>query len=221
MQISVERVEDPALAATRCAEVFEGDPVAATSLVTTLVQRVATGAQPGVVWLLAEAGGAVLGVLGIDASSGRGALLVGREAQDRAAAPLVRLAREGDVDWLCEWFVGFDRETFDHGYDPEPAVRSKLGHLWVLEDAGRPVAMAAASPAVFGVRRLHAVFTPPTDRGAGHGSAVTAAVVREVIEGGDRAILFADLANPVTVPMYRRLGFDPVETHSNWTIGQP
>ncbi len=143
-----------------------------------------------------------------------------RGERSTRAAPEVRLAGEDDVSWLCDWFVGFDRATFDDGFEPEPAVRSKLGHLWLLEHAGRPVSMAAASPSAYGVRRIHAVYTPGAERGRGHGSAVTAAVVREVIDGGDRAVLFADLANSVTVPMYQRLGFDPVEEHVNWTIGQ-
>ncbi len=141
-------------------------------------------------------------------------------AEALESAPEVRLASEGDVGWLCDWFVGFDRETFDQGFDPEPAVRSKLGALWLLEVDGAPVSMAAASPAAFGVRRLHAVYTPPAARGRGFGSAVTIGVVREVLGGGDRAALFADLANPITVPMYQRLGFEPVAEHQNWTFDQ-
>lgn len=143
---------------------------------------------------------------------------------ERDARPLalqdaaVRLATEEDVGWLCDWFIGFDRETFDQGFDPEPAVRSKLGVLWLLEVDGVPVSMAAASPSAFGVRRLHLVYTPPERRGAGFGALIALAVSRSVLADGDRAVLFADLANPVTVAMYQRLGYRRVAEHAIWSL---
>lgn len=131
----------------------------------------------------------------------------------------VRLAADEDVEALCEWFVGFDEETFNHGIDPEPIVRSKLGWLWMLSDHDVPCAMAAATPAASGVRRVQAVYTPLDQRGKGYGAAITAAVSQAVIDGDDRAVLFTDLANPTSNRIYRRLGYRSCGEFMNWSFG--
>lgn len=130
----------------------------------------------------------------------------------------VRLAKEADVALLCKWLIGFDQETFDHGHDPEPIIRSKLGSLWILTDHDESCSMAGATPATNGVRRIQSVYTPTDQRGRGYGAAVTAAVSRALIEDGDRTVLFTDLANPVSNRIYRRLGFRPCGEHINWTF---
>lgn len=131
----------------------------------------------------------------------------------------VRLATDHDVPLLCEWFAGFDEETFNHGIEPEPIVRSKLGCLWILEDAGQRCSMGAATPSANGVRRIQSIFTPADQRGSGYGAAVTAAVSRAVVEGGDRAVLFTDLANPISNRIYRRLGYEVCGEFTNWSFG--
>ncbi len=131
----------------------------------------------------------------------------------------LRLAQDDDVAFLCDWFIGFDRETFDHGIDPEPVVRSKLGALRILTDKGEDCSMAGATPSANGVRRIQSVYTPAAHRGKGYAAAVTAHVSQAVIDGGDRAVLFTDLANPGANRIYRRLGYEPRGEFMNWALG--
>ncbi len=132
----------------------------------------------------------------------------------------LRLAERADIELMCEWFVGFDAETFKHGIDPGPLVRSKMGSLWILSDKGEPCAMAAATPAAGGVRRVQAVYTPNDKRRRGYGAAVTAGVSRAVQAGGHRAVLFTELKNPGSNRIYRRLGYKPRGEFMNWQLGE-
>jgi predicted GNAT family acetyltransferase len=55
------------------------------------------------------------------------------------------------------------------------------------------------------------VFTPRALRGHGYGSAVTAAAADLAMSNGVAdVVLFADLGNPVSNAIYRRIGFEPV-----------
>ena len=60
-----------------------------------------------------------------------------------------------------------------------------------------------------GVSRVGPVFTPRSSRGRGYGSAVTAAAASLARRDGvDDVVLFADLANPTSNAIYRRIGFE-------------
>ena len=81
--------------------------------------------------------------------------------------------------------------------------------LWTLDD--RPVSMAMLRAPAAGVSRIGPVYTPPASRERGFGSAVTAAAARLAHCSGIReVVLFADLANPVSNAIYRRIGFETV-----------
>jgi predicted GNAT family acetyltransferase len=74
--------------------------------------------------------------------------------------------------------------------------------------------MAAHSPVVAGQSRIAPVYTPPELRGRGYAGAVTAAVGRAARDAGAaQVLLFADLANPTSTALYRRLGYRPVTDH--------
>ena len=64
--------------------------------------------------------------------------------------------------------------------------------------------MAVAHPPVGGVSRIGPVYTPPDARGRGYGSAATAAASRDILDAGDVACLYTDLANPTSNKIYRR-----------------
>ncbi len=81
--------------------------------------------------------------------------------------------------------------------------------LWTVNRA--PVAMARVHGCLLGMSRIGPVYTPPESRGHGFGAAVTAEAVRHAQRDGARdVVLFADVANPVSNRIYRRLGFVPV-----------
>ena len=128
-----------------------------------------------------------------------------------------RLANRSDADLLTGWFDQFHVEAFGFVFDLDARL-SSLTHmlesgsqvlLWTLDDT--PVSMARLHPNVAAMSRIGPVFTPPTLRGQGYGSAVTAAAAQHaLLTGAKHVVLFADLANPVSNSIYRRIGFEPV-----------
>jgi GNAT superfamily N-acetyltransferase len=128
-----------------------------------------------------------------------------------------RHATEDDLELLVTWRRGFEIEAlgFQRGTDDGPAEirrRFEIGDSVMLwEDGGEPVAWANASTPIGGMSRVGPVYTPPGHREHGYGSAVTAAVSQHARDAGaDDVILFADLTNPVSNSIYRRIGYRPV-----------
>ncbi|WP_399880945.1 GNAT family N-acetyltransferase [Streptomyces sp. BBFR51] len=76
---------------------------------------------------------------------------------------------------------------------------------------GAPVSMAGLSPLVAGQIRLAPVYTPGHLRGRGYAGAATVAASRAALAAGaQEVVLFADLANPTSNGLYRRIGYLPV-----------
>jgi GNAT superfamily N-acetyltransferase len=128
-----------------------------------------------------------------------------------------RLAGPGDMALLRDWLADFAVEigeapAAEHGRPAEAHVADRLsyGGLTLWEAAGRPVSLAGSSRAAAGVTRIGPVFTPADCRGRGYGGAVTAAASRAALTAGTAAVLFTDLANPVSNALYPRLGYRPL-----------
>jgi predicted GNAT family acetyltransferase len=135
-------------------------------------------------------------------------------------AGLARPASSDEMDLLAEWVKQFSQEAF--GDTPNRAESSRWVQagkargdefvLWTLPSG--PVSLAAVRPPVAGVSRIGPVYTPPTERGHGYGSAVTAAAAGWAREqGADDVVLFTDLANPTSNTIYQRIGFQPVSDY--------
>lgn len=128
-----------------------------------------------------------------------------------------RLADDADTALLIDWQCAFAGEAFGHEPDAA-AARAALGTaaangdphlLWTVN--GVPVSLAGVRRPAAGVSRVGPVYTPPSQRGHGYGSAVTAAACRWAAgAGAGDVVLFTDLANPVSNSIYQRLGFEPV-----------
>ena len=126
---------------------------------------------------------------------------------------------------LVEWLDAFFVEAFDCASNPE-ASRAVLADiaatggrvvLWTVD--GAPVAMARVHGCLLGMSRIGPVYTPPEHRGRGYGAAVTAEAVRLASQMGARdVVLFADVANPVSNRIYRRLGFVPAGAHVQYAF---
>jgi GNAT superfamily N-acetyltransferase len=132
-----------------------------------------------------------------------------------ATGGAVRLATGADLELVARWFVEFQADTGAIGGDPAEAARVRLeqDRVWLWDDEhGATVSMAAWSPArATGVTRIGPVYTPPARRGAGYGSAVTAAVSQRILDQGCRPILFADLRNKTSNAIYRAIGFEAID----------
>lgn len=129
-----------------------------------------------------------------------------------------REAGQADIPLLARWRQAFGAaalpSTWPSPENLEATVARQLAAgqgnlLWELD--GSPVSMAVASAPVAGMSRISSVWTPPSHRGHGFGSAVTAAASRWAIDAGaPHVVLFTDLTNPVSNSIYVKLGYRPV-----------
>jgi RimJ/RimL family protein N-acetyltransferase len=135
-----------------------------------------------------------------------------------------RLAGHTDFGLLVGWTEEFEAETRTGREDAARTVTDQLGYgsTTVWEDSGQPVAMASLSPAVAGVCRVSAVYTPPAHRQRGYGAAVTTAVSQQALDAGVAdVVLYTDLANPTSNALYLRLGYRPVSDRAHLELRPP
>ncbi|MCC2269719.1 GNAT family N-acetyltransferase [Streptomyces sp. CT1-17] len=125
-----------------------------------------------------------------------------------------RVAGERDRAQLIAWHDEFALATHTipsgaAGWADERIAGERVT-FWETPD-GAPVSMAGLSPVVAGQARLAPVYTPAHLRGRGYGGAATVAASRAALaRGATDLVLFADLANPTSNGLYRRIGYRPV-----------
>jgi predicted GNAT family acetyltransferase len=138
---------------------------------------------------------------------------------DELVAPVApegfaRLATLADAGWLARWYTDFAVEAFGRtppGFDAAMERRIMRSRCWIWVGAdGLPRSIAVAQSPVVGVSRIGPVYTPPDARGRGYGSAATAAASRDILDAGDVACLYTDLANPTSNKIYQQLGYRAV-----------
>lgn len=115
-----------------------------------------------------------------------------------------------DLSLAQPWAKEFLVETFPTITLPDEAMdgiaREILGRgLYVWEDGGSPVAMAAISGKSPRARRLGMVYTPPDSRGRGYGTNVTYSLSKYCQDdlGCEFVCLLTDLENPVSNFIYQ------------------
>ncbi len=98
--------------------------------------------------------------------------------------------------------------------------RIAQGAVYLWDDGGAPVTMAAwAGPTPNGVR-VNLVYTPPELRGRGYATACVARLSQLLLEQGRRfGFLCTDIANPTPNRIYRRIGYRPVCDVSEYHFG--
>ena len=129
----------------------------------------------------------------------------------------LRRATEADRPLLVAWLNAFEAEAMAPGetMDAETWVTNALSSptrgVFLWEDAGRPVSLAAyGNPTPRGVR-IGPVYTPPELRGHGYASASVAALSQRLLdEGRQFCFLFTDLANLTSNHIYQTVGYRPV-----------
>ncbi|MFI7240794.1 GNAT family N-acetyltransferase [Streptomyces qinglanensis] len=126
-----------------------------------------------------------------------------------------RVAGEEDRERLMLWHREF---VTDVGGTPaagdsswaDTRIADQRVMLWETPD-GTPVSMAGRTLMVAGQIRVAPVYTPAPLRGRGYAGAATAAVSWAAsAAGASEVVLFADLANPTSNGLYRRIGYRPV-----------
>lgn len=124
----------------------------------------------------------------------------------------LRVARKADHERLVAWTLAFNAEAGNAGSDAGArrivAEVTRQRRMFVWENDGEPVAVAAArQPTPHGIR-VGYVYTPPERRRRGYASAVTAGATQAMLdEGYARCFLFTDLANPTSNAIYQRIGY--------------
>ncbi|WP_329138084.1 GNAT family N-acetyltransferase [Streptomyces sp. NBC_01476] len=124
-----------------------------------------------------------------------------------------RVAEPGDRELLLRWHEEFGRDIGEPLPGRERMVDDALTYggrtLWEVD--GTPVTMAGSTAPADGAIRIVSVYTPRELRGRGYAGAVTTAVSQAALDAGAATVLLsADLANPVSNRLYRRLGFTAV-----------
>jgi uncharacterized protein len=142
-----------------------------------------------------------------------------------AAAPgALRVATVDDVpllrDWGTEFFaeVGFpasERDSFIASLDDRIAVP----RLWLWEN-GDPVCMLGHTETTARTARIGPVFTPRGARGQGYATAAVSELTRRLLAGGRAwCLLFADVENPTSMGMYRRIGYQEMCLFREYRFG--
>jgi predicted GNAT family acetyltransferase len=124
-----------------------------------------------------------------------------------------RMARMDECDLGARWLAAFQVEAGVHETDTEPMARERIadGRLWLWEDEGNVVSLAACTAPAAGVARIAPVYTPPEHRRHGYGGAVTAACTADALaRGAEHMVLFTDLANPTSNSIYQQIGYEPL-----------
>ncbi|MEA2711069.1 MAG: uncharacterized protein QOF78_3670 [Phycisphaerales bacterium] len=126
----------------------------------------------------------------------------------------MRVAERRDIDLVAQWITDFHIEIragqVSNGRDIAER-RVPTGNIFLWENAGQPVAMAAfAGPTPNGVR-VNLVYTLPPFRGRGYASNLVAALSQHLLDPGRKfCFLYTDLANPTSNKIYRALGYEPL-----------
>ena len=137
---------------------------------------------------------------------------LGRLVQPEAVPGRLRRADLSEREMMIKWWSAFQVETGSPVSDVSPAVDLALsiGRLFVWDDAGARC-MARATGQLGGISRIGAVFTPPQWRRRGYAAACVGALCEWLRgEEGANSVLYAQLRNPSSNAIYRRLGFEAV-----------
>jgi len=132
-----------------------------------------------------------------------------------------------DHGLIVEWLLAFSDEAIAHDsphMDHDAAVERRLRSeeagfaLWIVES--EPVSICGYGGRTPRGTRIGPVYTPPDLRGHGYGSAVTAYVTKEQLDGGlDFCFLYTDLANPTSNKIYMQIGYERVCDSAEYSFG--
>jgi predicted GNAT family acetyltransferase len=138
----------------------------------------------------------------------------------------MRVYAEADRELAIRWVSEFVAEALPESQPEAESSEDFVDRRWVDPDGGlvfwddgQPVCVAGfGGPTPNGIR-IGPVYTPPGLRGRGYGSALTAALTQELLDGGRRfCFLFTDLGNPTSNKIYQRIGYRPVTDVDQWAF---
>lgn len=132
-----------------------------------------------------------------------------------ASASRLVFPAESDIPVISEWIRDFYKEALDTDIQDAVGTARALitsGNLYCLELLGTEtsepegiVAMGMLIPLPHNLCRLNLIYTPY--RAKGFGKAITAAIVQQAQNRGQRPVLYARVDNDAAMATYRSLGF--------------
>jgi len=143
-------------------------------------------------------------------------LALGTAPPATATPGALRAAVPSDIPLLAAWSRKFfpevglpnaERDLFVARLDEEIGVEP----LWLWDCDGRPVSMLRYRETTARAVRIGPVYTPRAHRGRGFATAAVGEVSRRLLAGGRSwCLLFADVENPTSTALYRRLGYQDI-----------
>ena len=144
------------------------------------------------------------------------------ELREPATPPgRARHATTEDAPVVIRFLGEFIREVaLPHPPEPSELAARLLRHDGVrLWEDGEARALACWTRKLTRGTAIAPVYTAKDSRGRGYGTAVTAALCRELLASGRSYVcLHADRNNPTSNNVYRKLGFLAVATINVWTV---
>lgn len=117
-----------------------------------------------------------------------------------------------DLDLILRWNTAFSRDAGLQILPTAERLRRRLqdGEIVMWLDSEPRAIACTAGPTPTGIR-IGMVYTPPEQRRKGYATALVAALSRRQLDSGRKfCFLFADLANPISNSIYRKIGYHPV-----------
>jgi GNAT superfamily N-acetyltransferase len=149
---------------------------------------------------------------------------LGAEPRAAAARGSLRAATTAEAPLLADWATEFFIET-GLGLAERDFFVARLDEmiaaprLWLWEVDGRPACMVAHRETTR-TARIGPVYTPSPLRGNGYASAAVSELSRRLLAAGRAwCLLFADVANPTSTGIYRRLGYQEVCLFREYRFG--
>ncbi len=135
----------------------------------------------------------------------------------------LRLATLEDKELVFKWTRAFGSDTnqVSDRENPERLIIQSIesGEIYLWEDAGQPISMAAKTRPTDHGMTVGRVYTPPELRRKGYATSCVTGVCREILKNGyDFCTLYTDLSNPTSNSIYMKIGFRPVCDSAQYTF---
>jgi predicted GNAT family acetyltransferase len=138
----------------------------------------------------------------------------------KSADGVFRTAQSRDLRILLQWTNAFTKECRldDSPQESEETVRKFVEHkqAFIWESPKGPVAMAAYGGITPAAARMSLVYAEPSMRKKGYGTMVVSRLAHKILESKKSVLLFADTANPASIGLYKKLGFESIQEFSEF-----
>jgi len=138
---------------------------------------------------------------------------------------ILRPANEEDLEFVAQGIYDFEIDTgLNIAPDEEKCyevARNRLPEktIFIWEDSGRVVSMAAKARPTQNGATVNLVHTPKELRGKGYASSCVGALSQHLLNSGYKfCSLFTDLANPTSNSIYMKIGYKPVGDYDSYII---